>query len=75
MGTDSRDKRLEALQSFKDWSNYLLIATVAAVGWIASNNVRFSSDILKSACLWSLGAALPVGWAARSRTATALHTE
>jgi hypothetical protein len=34
---------------------------VAAVGLIASNNVRFSSDILKSACLWSLGVSIVFG--------------
>jgi len=31
------EQRLKALNSFKDWSNYLLVTTVAALGWVASS--------------------------------------
>jgi hypothetical protein len=52
---------LVALQAFKDWSNYLLITTVASVGWIASSNVRFHSGALRSAALWCLGISIIFG--------------
>jgi hypothetical protein len=34
------DKLSMALASFKDWSNYLLLATVAAIGWLGTSNSR-----------------------------------
>src|SRR5713101_5818541 len=33
------EQRIRALESFKDWSNYLLVTTVAALGWL-SNEAR-----------------------------------
>jgi hypothetical protein len=30
------EQHLNALASFKDWSNYMLVTTVAALGWVAS---------------------------------------
>src|SRR5262249_4314101 len=30
-----------ALDAFSKWSNYLLVTTVAAVGWISSGHVKF----------------------------------
>ena len=35
------DQRLKALDSFKDWSNYLLVTTVAALGWTSKVEVKF----------------------------------
>jgi len=32
---DKIQQQLTALGSFKDWSNYLLVTTVAALGWVA----------------------------------------
>jgi hypothetical protein len=32
------EQKLKALEAFKDWSNYLLITTVAALGWTASKD-------------------------------------
>jgi hypothetical protein len=32
-------KMLQSLGYFKDWSNYLLVATVAALGWVATKPV------------------------------------
>ena len=55
------DKVLSALQAFKDWSNYLLVTTVAAVGWVASSNVEFSSDKWRAATLWLLGVSVIFG--------------
>jgi hypothetical protein len=34
----------EALTAFKDWSNYLLVTTVVAVGWIANDQVPSPSN-------------------------------
>jgi hypothetical protein len=31
------EKFLKALEFFKDWSNYLLVTTVAALGWVAAS--------------------------------------
>lgn len=50
-----------ALQAFSTWSNYLLVTTVAAVGWISSGHVKFSSDIFESLSLWCLGASVIFG--------------
>jgi hypothetical protein len=49
----SGDRRLEALESFGQWSNWLLVTTVAAVGWVAKADSR---DSLTAAfAVWSLG--------------------
>jgi hypothetical protein len=50
-----------ALEAFDRWSNYLLVTTVAAVGWISSDNVRFHSDTLRDLSLWSLGVSVVFG--------------
>jgi len=31
-----QEQKLKALEWFKDWSNYMLITTVAALGWVAA---------------------------------------
>ena len=33
-----------ALEAFSRWSNYLLVTTVAAAGWISSGHVKFRND-------------------------------
>ena len=38
---------LEALSYFKDWSNYLLVTTVAALGWTAKKEVIIDSPLLR----------------------------
>jgi hypothetical protein len=35
---DNITQHLKALEFFKDWSNYLLVTTVAALGWVATAN-------------------------------------
>jgi len=52
---NSTEQKLKALDAFKDWSNYLLLATTAAVGWTASKDAAtFLTPGMKSwavACL------------------------
>lgn len=44
----------EALAHFKDWSNYLLVTTVAALGWVATKDAPlFWQPWMKIACIWS----------------------
>ena len=42
---------LTALGYFKDWSNYLLVATVAALGWVATKPMLLAPTPLK----WTIG--------------------
>jgi hypothetical protein len=35
---DKTDHILKSLDMFKDWSNYLLVTTVAALGWLGSKD-------------------------------------
>jgi hypothetical protein len=42
----------EALTAFKDWSNYLLVTTVVALGWIASDTAQ--PDVWRWASAWAL---------------------
>ncbi len=53
LNVPSSDARLEALKSFKDWSNYLLVTTVAAVGWVGKQNTH--PALVASLAIWSLG--------------------
>jgi hypothetical protein len=50
-----------ALETFSQWSNYLLVTTVAAVGWISSGHVKFHPQFLQSLSLWCLGASVIFG--------------
>jgi hypothetical protein len=34
----TRDQQLRALDAFKDWSNYMLVTTVAALGWLSAEH-------------------------------------
>ena len=45
------EKAIKALELLKDWSNYLLITTVAALGWITSDGANFATPDLK---VWSV---------------------
>lgn len=53
--------RAVALAAFEKWSNYLLVTTVAAAGWVVSSNVVFTSGNLKSAALWCFGISIVFG--------------
>jgi hypothetical protein len=50
------DKLTKALEFFKDWTNYLLITTVAAIGWTAVEKGMIANHPkLKFWCLLALG--------------------
>ncbi len=55
------DPKIAALQAFEKWSNYLLVTTVAAAGWIASKNLTFNSGNIRSAALWCFGISIVFG--------------
>ena len=61
LGRSSNDRRFDALAHFKDWSNYLLVTTVAAAGWIGSDKVTFASASLETPALWCLGISIVFG--------------
>jgi len=47
------EQTLKALEMFKDWSNYLLVTTVAALGWVATSD---QPKISRKALRWTIGA-------------------
>jgi biotin transporter BioY len=58
MKMDHSDK---ALEHFKDWSNYLLLTTVAAMGWIIDSKAANPHSFLWVACVLSLAASILFG--------------
>ena len=50
-----------ALEAFSKWSNYLLVTTVAAVGWISSGHVKFHNQFFQSLSIWCLGVSVVFG--------------
>jgi hypothetical protein len=55
------DPKTDALESFERWSNYLLVTTVAAAGWVASDGVTFEPEIFQSVTLGCFGVAIIFG--------------
>ena len=49
MDMDSVNQHLKALEFFKDWSNFLLVTTTAALGWLATSPVTVST---RRYCVW-----------------------
>lgn len=47
-------QKIRALEFFKDWTNYLLVTTVAAMGWVSAETVKLVSPLLKRLCIWAL---------------------
>jgi len=45
---------IKALEFFKEWSNYLLVTTVAATGWVSAEDAAIS-DWARPLCIWSFG--------------------
>src|SRR5215211_9013485 len=42
----------KALEFFKDWTNYLLVTTVASLGWIATTEkIAFSTPYVRGFCI------------------------
>ena len=52
MADATQDPLTKALEFFKDWSNYLLVTTVGALGWTASGTTTFTSHSVKQWCIW-----------------------
>jgi len=51
---DPTEQRLRALESFKDWSNYLLVTTVAALGWVSTKDApHLLPTWTRTWCIWS----------------------
>lgn len=57
--TASAGDATTALGHFKDWSNYLLVTTVAAVGWVATE--QNGREWLLDLAVWSFGISLLFG--------------
>ena len=54
------DRSIEALKLFKDWSNYLLVTTVAAIGWVSTRLDKGQLGLLQLS-LWLLAASAILG--------------
>ena len=62
MAKQVTDANTKALEFFKDWSNYLVVTTVAAVGWIATgSNVDFSSAWVRAVCILAFSLSIAFG--------------
>jgi hypothetical protein len=57
---DRTEQLTQALKFFKDWSNYLLVATVAALGWTAEKS-GITGLQLKFYCVAALGVSVVFG--------------
>jgi hypothetical protein len=56
------EQKLKALEYFKDWSNYLLVTTVAALGWTSAKNATtFSPQWTRAVCIWSFALSIVFG--------------
>lgn len=44
----------QSLAAFKDWSNFLLVSTVAALGFATKTEVLFWCPCIRFLCIWSL---------------------
>lgn len=56
------EQKLKALECFKDWTNYLLVTTVAALGWTsAKEGAILSFPLLRSVCIWSFALSVVFG--------------
>lgn len=59
------DRSTKALEFFKDWSNYLLVTTVAALGWVSgtaeSGKTAWVHDVYKPLCIWALALSIIFG--------------
>jgi hypothetical protein len=40
-----KDSKLEAIKAFKDWSNYLLVTTIAALGWVVGSTAAPPANV------------------------------
>ena len=58
--TVAEDPKVLALQTFERWSNYLLVTTVAATGWVATKNIDVDQP-WRDATLWYFGISIVFG--------------
>jgi hypothetical protein len=56
----AEDPKILALQTFERWSNYLLVTTVAATGWVATKNIDVDQP-WQDAALWCFGTSIVFG--------------
>lgn len=57
----AENPQLKALGFLKDWSNYLLVTTVAAVGWVSTKGVVFEPACWRGWCLGFLAISIAFG--------------
>ncbi|MBC8117413.1 MAG: hypothetical protein H7062_23695 [Candidatus Saccharimonas sp.] len=55
------EQLVTALEFFKDWSNYLLVTSVASLGWASTKDVLFRSPTLKATSMWLLAGSIIFG--------------
>ncbi len=60
-----QEKATKALEFFKDWSNYLVVTTVAALGWAAGGSEAakavWTHAAFKPWCIWALALSIVFG--------------
>ncbi len=47
------EQKMAALGYFKDWSNYVLVTTVAAVGWVVAKESIPITAWARTSCIWA----------------------
>jgi hypothetical protein len=47
------EQKLTALGYFKDWSNYVLVTTVAALGWVVAKDSLPIAGCARTGCIWA----------------------
>jgi hypothetical protein len=55
-----KEQLIKALEFFKDWSNYLLVTTVAATGWVAAKDAPIA-EWARPFCIWAFGLSAVLG--------------
>jgi hypothetical protein len=55
---DELQQGLKALEFLKDWSNFLLVTTVAALGWVAKRDMYLVTSGLRQWCIASLAVSI-----------------
>ena len=61
MAEQVTDPKTKALEFFKDWSNYLLVTTAVAVGWVGGTGFAFSSAWVRAVCILSFSISIVFG--------------
>lgn len=56
-----REQLLKSLEFFKDWSNYLLVTTVAALGWVGAQGAAHLNPAFAKPTIWCLTMSIVFG--------------